>query len=130
MSVETELCAVLAADPAVAALVGLGGSPAEYKIYPDAAPQGSELPAIVFTRVATEPIGVIHQAAALGESVTLDLHCLADSRTDADALAVAVANALAAGGFLPRDRRAEIEATADLDRIVWKAVLTTYRNSV
>lgn len=102
MSAETELYDALTEAAPVAALVSA-------RVYPDLVPQEQVLPAIGYARLTTEPIGTIHDSAPVMERVTLEVACMAATRTAADALATAAATALGAAGFRSVDRRAEID---------------------
>jgi hypothetical protein len=102
MSAETELYDALTEAAPVAALVST-------RVYPDLVPQDQALPAIGYARLTTEPIGTIHSSAPVVERVTLEVACMASTRTGADALADAAATAMGAAGFRAVDRRAEID---------------------
>lgn len=96
MSAESDLHGWLSGHAALTALVGT-------RIYPDAMPEAGAYPAVVFSRVATEPILTIGSLVA-GEFVTFAIGCWARSRTDVDAVAVAVIGALVASGEVPTGR--------------------------
>lgn len=113
MSAETALYSALSGDSAVAALVAA-------RIYPDLAPQDIALPCVAFSRVDTEYVVTIHSAVPAGQFATLEIACMATTRTGADALADAVITAAAGAGFTPEGRRAELDAENNL----WAAVLT------
>lgn len=90
MSAETDLYAILSGAAPLAAVVGS-------RIYPDAMPEESEYPVVVFSRTETDPVqtldGVIH-----AEFVTFALGCWAPTRAGADAAADAAVAALVAAG--------------------------------
>lgn len=90
MSAESVLYGWLSGHAALTELVST-------RIYPDVIAQGEALPAVAYTRSGTEPVSVIHGAAA-AEFVTLQIQCWAATRTAADAVADAVQAALAANG--------------------------------
>lgn len=86
MSAESTVYDALRTDAGVAALVGT-------RIYPDAIAEGEALPAIVYSRVATEPTitidGSIHN-----ERVAMHIECWAMTREAAENIANAAINAL------------------------------------
>lgn len=97
MSAETLLRDVLAASAELAAVVGT-------RVYPDAMPEESPYPAVVYTRTGTEPIvtidGTVH-----GAFVQLQVAAWATTRTAADDAADAVEIALQSGGDIPTARQ-------------------------
>jgi hypothetical protein len=111
MSAETELYAALSSAAGVAALAGEA-------IYPDIAPQEVALPCIAFQRIGTEYINTIHGAVAAA-TATLEIWCMAGSRSEAEALADASLAAVT-GAFSMSGRRTELDAESD----VWATVLT------
>jgi hypothetical protein len=118
MSAETELFDALTDAAAVAALVGT-------RVYPDLVPQEQALPAIGYARLSTEPIGTIHSCAPVMERVTLEVACMASTRTGADALADVASVALGAAGFRGTDRRAEIDPEHSFSATVLTVVRLT-----
>jgi hypothetical protein len=116
MSAETELYDALTEAAPVAALVGA-------RVYPDLVPQEQVLPAIGYARLTTEPITTIHSSAPVMERVTLEVACMASTRTGADALADVASVALGANGFRASDRRAEV----DFEQQFAATVLTVIR---
>ena len=116
MSAETALHAVLVADAAVAALVGV-------RVRAERAEQTDARPFVVFTRTGTEPY-VDLSGAVLAAQVSLDVQCWADTRTVADALADAVAAAVRAvptqsvlgrsGGYDP-----DLDAEVAILNVLW-----------
>lgn len=93
MSASTALFALLSGNAGVTAIVGAGSA---CKIYPDVIPLNADLPAIAYTVGATA-IATIH-GSVLGEESSIAVACWAATRTDADALAVAVQLALISAG--------------------------------
>lgn len=95
MSVESDLYTLLTAAPAVTAL-------AAQRIYPDALPEKTTYPALVFS-VDRAPIYTI-SGHNCGADATAEIECWAKTRSDANALAAAVEAALAAAGHTPERR--------------------------
>jgi len=102
MSAETEAYAVLATAGTVTSITGT-------RIYPDFVPEDKELPAIAITRTGTEYINTIHGAAPALAIATLELWCMASSRSDAESLADAARDAIAVSDFTVTGRRPEYE---------------------
>lgn len=90
MSAETELYAVLAASSGLAALVA-------DRIYPDAIPEDKALPAVVYSRTATDPVLTIH-GTKVAETAALSITAWSQTRTESEAVADAVAIALLGAG--------------------------------
>lgn len=90
MSAETELYAVLAGSAGLAALV-------DGRIYPDAIPEDKPLPAVVHSRTATEPVLTIG-GIKLAETATIAITAWSPTRTEAEAIADAIATALQLAG--------------------------------
>lgn len=122
MSAESSLYTALTGAAAVTAIVGAGSAA---RIYPDVIPAQKSPPAIAYTRIATAPVMTIHGAAPLGDTATLEVACIAATRTAADDLADKAATALAGGGFVYLDRRGEL----DLENNLWATVLTVDFNT-
>lgn len=101
MSAETTLYSTLSAAAPVTAIVGTN-------IYPDQAPQELDPPFIVYERAGTDPTMTIH-GTIVATKVTVDLHCLADTRAIAEDLADKVVAALVSAGFEYLDRAASFE---------------------
>jgi hypothetical protein len=114
MSAETSTYSTLSGAAGVTALVGT-------RIYPDVVPQEKALPAIAIARTETEFINTIHNAAPLGSFVELEIWCMAETRTGAEAVADAVKAAfIATTGFMLKNRRPEFDA----EHQVYSTVLT------
>lgn len=101
MSAETALVAALDAAAPVVALVST-------RIYPDARPQESTLPAIVYLRTGTRFEMTIHGGVALTRT-QLGLGIYAGTRDAAEEVADAVHAALIAAGFIPLNRNGDFE---------------------
>ena len=86
MSAETELYAALSGAAGITALVS-------NRIYPDAIPEEVALPALVFSRLSTEPVVSI-SGQKFAETVRFQITAWGVTRTAADAVAVQVENAL------------------------------------
>lgn len=86
MSAETSLQALLLADAGVVALVG-------NRVAADRIAEGAARPFIVYSRVASEPLGDI-SGMVYRTLVTLDVMCWGDTRLQADAVADAVTAAV------------------------------------
>lgn len=88
MSAESIVYDALRLDAQVAALVAT-------RIYPDAIAEGEPLPAIVYARVATEPVitldGTVH-----GERAAMHIECWSKTREQAEDVANAAIAALLA----------------------------------
>lgn len=67
------------------------------RIYPDAMPEETAMPAVVFARIATDPTYNI-SGTLLCEDVQMSIAGWAKTRGEADAIGVAVVAALAAHG--------------------------------
>jgi hypothetical protein len=65
------------------------------RIYPDVIPEQASLPAIAFTRSQTEPVSTIH-GSVFAEFVAVQIQAWSATRTEAEAVADAVVDALAA----------------------------------
>lgn len=113
MSAETVAYAALSAAPAVTGLVSS-------RIYPDFVPQEKTLPAVAINRAATEYITTIHASTPLGAIATLEVWCMASTRSAAEALATAVVATLAAAQFSITNRAPEFDAETE----VFAAVIT------
>lgn len=86
MNAETRLYEILTAHAPLAALVST-------RIYPDAMPENTTYPAIVFARASTEPI-VMLSGVADGELATLTVESWSKTRSAAADVADAVQSAL------------------------------------
>lgn len=96
MSAETQLYATLSAHAGLTALVGT-------RIYPDAIPENSALPAVVYIRANTVPTYSIG-GVLLCEEVRLALSGWSKTRAEAEAVADQVQAALQASGNPITDR--------------------------
>jgi len=88
MSAETSLRALLLAAPAVTALIS-------GRIASDRIEQGTPRPFVMFTRTGTTPYTTI-DGQVMAVQAQLEIQCWADSRAQADAVALAVTNAIRA----------------------------------
>lgn len=98
MIAENSLYSLLSAATGVTALVA-------DRLYPDAMPEGCAYPAVVFSRTGTEPIPSI-SGQNFGGTVTLSIGCWAKTRTDVDAVALAISTAVAGTAFSQTGRDA------------------------
>lgn len=112
MSAETDLRALLAADSAVAALVGTA-------ISADRIEQGTARPFIVFTRTATVREKTLN-GVVVGVLATLSVQCWADTRLKAEEVADAVQTVIEASFNTVANR----DAGPDNDLDIEVAVLT------
>lgn len=108
MSAETALYAALSNAAGVTALVG-------NRVYPDIAPEKVALPCVAWQRSNTEYQALIHNGVPDGEFVTLQVFCMATTRTSADAVADAIVAAAGAAGFYPQNRQALVPDQEDTD---------------
>jgi hypothetical protein len=106
MTVETDFRALLAADASVAALVGT-------RIAQNGAPQGADLPLVVFTSSTTHDLGLDNTILATG--VTLQVQCWALTAAAADAVADAVQTAVFGAGYVVTDRASGFDPELELD---------------
>lgn len=113
MSAETVLYSTLTGASAVTAIVST-------RIYPDVVPLEVQLPCVAYARVDTEYETTLHTSVPIAETATLEIQCMDDDRSGAEALANAVVAAVGAAHFLPTGRRAEL----DTENNLWAAVLT------
>jgi len=93
MSAESQLFSILDADSGLAALVS-------DRIYPDAMPEETAYPAVIFTRTGGEPVSTIH-SGHLGDFVDMSVQAWADSRSAAITVDDALTAALFAAGEVP-----------------------------
>lgn len=112
MSAETSLYSALSGDAGVTAIVA-------GRVYPDVAPQGSALPAIVFERTQTDYLNTIH-GTAIAQKASLEVWCMAETRAQAEALCNAVETAARTADFITMGRRAEF----DNEQMLWATVLS------
>lgn len=101
MSAETALVAALDAAAGVTALVGT-------RIYPDARPMETALPAIVYLRTGTSFEMTIHGTVALTRA-QMGIGCYGRTRDEAEEVADAVHTALLAARFVPLNRNGDFE---------------------
>lgn len=106
MVAEDSLYSLLSGAAGITALVST-------RIYPDAMPEGCAYPAIVYARTGTEPITSISNVN-FGADVTLNVQCWGKTRSSADAVAVAVASAVAGGIFYLASREAGFDPETGL----------------
>ena len=90
MSAETALYQILSADTVLAGLV-------DTRIFQDVIPQPEALPAVVYSRTGTEPVGTIH-GVNVAAFATIQAQAWAPSRSAAEAVAGAIVAALDAAG--------------------------------
>jgi len=96
MSSESELYSALSGRAGLTALVGT-------RIDPDAIPEGSALPAVVYQRSSTSPVTTIG-SVTVAEDVRFAITAWAETRTAADAVADQIDAAVAAAGNPSADR--------------------------
>lgn len=113
MSAESTLYSTLTGAAPVIAIVST-------RIYPDVVPQEQAVPCIAYARIQTEYVRTIHSAVPVAQTDTIEIACMSTKRADAETLADAVITAVAAAGFRPTDRRAEL----DQENNLWATVLT------
>lgn len=107
MSAETDLRALLAADGAIAALVGQA-------ISADRMEQGTARPFIVFSRITTVREKTL-SGLVVGVLVTLTVQCWADTRVTAEAVADAVQTAIEAVFHTVSNREGVSDPDLDLE---------------
>lgn len=117
MSTESDAYSALSAAVGVTALVST-------RVFPDIVPQEYALPSVAMTRTGTVPIQTIHSMTPVASVVTIEMWCMAETKTSAEAVANAVHTALAAVNFRMVDRRPEIVVESDGEPSVWATVLT------
>lgn len=91
MTVESDFYTLLSGNAGVIAVVGA-------RIYPDSLPEKCAYPAVVFSRTRTETLRTL-AGVSVGADVDLTVQCWAETRTAADAAALAVAAALSGTDF-------------------------------
>ena len=106
MSAEEQLYAALSASTALSAIV-------DTRIWPDAIPEGRQLPAVVFSRTGTDPV-VNLAGTKLCEDVHFQIVAWAETRADADAAAAAIDAAVRTGGQVVSERSANFDAETGL----------------
>lgn len=106
MPAETAVYAALSGHAPLVAIVGT-------RIYPDVLPEDCIYPAIVFSRERTDPYYTV-SGAYLGADVGLQVGCWSNSRTQADAVALASIAALAASGMPHQGQNAGYDAESAL----------------
>lgn len=121
MSAETQLYSTMTAAAGVTALVG-------QRVYPDVIPQESDLPAIAYQRTGTEFQNTIHGGSPLGQTTTLEIMCVAETRHGANGLAQAVVAALAGTDFSAIDQQAAADLASG-EAGLWGAIVIVNINS-
>lgn len=106
MSAESELYSVLSAHAPLTALVST-------RIYPDAIPEDKSLPAVVFSRMSTDPIFTVH-GNAVAETVRFHVAAWGVTRTAAQGVADAVYVALNNAKYPPLNRTSAFDGDAGL----------------
>jgi hypothetical protein len=101
---------VLTALSGYANLVALVGQ----RIYPDAMPEKTLYPAVVFSRPATEPIRTIHGTVVTDAFVDISITAWGRTRTQADGVANRVIEAIQAAGETWTGRSGAYDAEMDL----------------
>lgn len=96
MSAETQLYAALSGRTELTELVGT-------RIYPDAIPENSPLPAVVYVRSSTNPTYTIG-GTLVCEDVRLSVTAWAPTRTEAEAVADQIRSAIDGAGHPIADR--------------------------
>jgi len=107
VSAEAEIYAALSGNAPLVALVGA-------RIYPDAMPEETEYPAIVYSRGATEPIRTIHGSAVVAAFVDVSVSCWGNTRTQADLVATGAIAAIEAAGETWTGRASGYDTETDL----------------
>lgn len=116
MSAESQVYDALRVNGPLGAIVG-------NRIYPDAIAEGEAMPAIVFSRAATEPVisidGTLH-----ADRVTMRVECWAATRSAAEEACNAAVNALIVARIFYTNRSAGFDPEAGacgafLDLDVW-----------
>lgn len=106
MSAESNLYAVLSGHGPLTALVA-------GRIYPDAMPEDTAYPVVVYSRQGTEPVVAI-SGDKHGEFVAMRLESWAKTRTAADAVGDAVEAALLTAREVPAGRQGGFDAETGL----------------
>lgn len=106
MSAETMVFSALSSHAPLVALVS-------NRVYPDVLPEKAIYPAVVFSRERTDPIYSISNDY-FGADVGLQIQCWGKTRTEADAVAVAVSDALVVAGIVPSGRSSGYDQETDL----------------
>lgn len=112
MSAETTFYATLSGAAGVTALVAS-------RIYPDNVAQEVDLPAVAFSRIATEVIGTM-SAPVVTTKASIECWCMATSRAQAEAVADAAIAALSLAWVVMTSRRAEYDSESE----TWACVMT------
>lgn len=116
MDAETQIYAALSGNAGVTTLVST-------RIYPDAIPENTAAPAVVFTRTSTDPVITLDGTKA-AERVQMRIEAWGMSRDSANDVVEACETALRTANIFPIDRSTaydpEVEQYAStLDVIVW-----------
>jgi len=121
VSAETSLYDALVADATTMTFIAVSGaSPAEARVYPNVIPEKANLPAVAYQRNSTEYVQTVDGASPMGETATLEVTCVARTRTAADSLADAVQSAAGPAGFFLIERGSQqVE-----DQQLWATTLT------
>ena len=106
MSAESSLYSLLSGNGGVTALVST-------RIYPDAMPEKTTYPAIVFARIGTEPLVLVHGASGYAD-MEFSIGCWGETRAAADAVASAVQTACATSTFSITGREAGFDPETGL----------------
>lgn len=106
MSAESNLYAVLGGHAPLTALVA-------GRIYPDAMPEDTAYPAVVYGRQSTEPVVTI-SGDKHGEFAVMQISAWAKTRTAADAVGDAVESALLTAREVPTGRQGGFDAETGL----------------
>ena len=121
MSVESDFYTLLSGNSGVTALVGT-------RIYPDELPEECDYPAVVFARTRTDEVPYrTVSGQTMGADVDLAVSCWAETRTAADAVAVAIEAALSGTAFYRADRAAAADPETGLKATVLP--VTTFATS-
>lgn len=107
MSAESTVYSALSGHAPLVALVST-------RIYPDAMPEKTIYPAVVYSRSATEPIRTIHGSIVASAFIDLSVSCWGKTRTQADAVADAAIDALEAAKQNWTARSAGYDSETDL----------------
>lgn len=115
MSAESSLYTLLSGSGAVTAQVST-------RIYPDAMPEKTVYPAIVFARSGTEPLILVHGASGYAD-VAFSIGCWGETRAAADAVASAVQTACASSAFSITGREAGFDPETGLIATILSATV-------
>jgi len=111
MGAETQVYTALSGDAGVTAIVG-------NRISPNVVGEKVPMPAVCYNRADTDYIVTIHSALPVGDSVLVDVWCMAKTEDEASELADAAIVALAAAYIAPTNRRHEYDSESEITAVV------------